>query len=83
MISGDMKTNEMKNRTADAPSIQPVEGSVVTVDPEDLSRFEGEGGSEASVPTTELIEVPLENAVWRRAVQSAPQPDKGTIEPEH
>ena len=28
---------------------------------DDLSRFEGKGGPEAPVPTTELIDVPLEN----------------------
>ena len=33
---------------------------------DELSRFEGEGGPEAPVPTTELIDVPLENAIWRR-----------------
>ena len=41
---------------------------------EDWSRFEGEGGPEAPVPTTELIEAPLENAIWRRPVRSANQP---------
>ena len=33
----------------------------------DLARFEGEGGPEEPVPGTELIEVRLENAVWRRS----------------
>jgi hypothetical protein len=40
---------------------------------DDLSRFEGEGGPEAPVPITELIEVPFENAIWRRPVRSAHQ----------
>ena len=44
------------------------------VDPDALSRFEGEGGSEASEPDTELTDVPLENAIWRRPVRSANQP---------
>jgi len=40
--------------------------TVAPVEPEDLSRFEGEGGREAPEPATKLIDVPLENAIWRR-----------------
>ncbi|MGA3284384.1 MAG: hypothetical protein ABSD57_08000 [Verrucomicrobiota bacterium] len=61
-----MKTNEMKNRVAEGPFIWPAADAVAPVEPGDLSRFEGEGGSEAPVPATELIDVPLENALWRR-----------------
>jgi hypothetical protein len=42
-------------------------GAATAVEPDDLSRFEGEGGSEVSAPATELINVPLENAIWRRS----------------
>jgi ribosome-associated translation inhibitor RaiA len=83
MNPGAMKTDERKYPAADGLFIRPAADAVAPIEPEDLSRFEGEGGSEAPVPTTELIEVPLENAIWRRAVQSAPQPNKATIEPEH
>lgn len=43
------------------------------VEMDDLSRFEGEGGREAPTPTAVVIELPLENAIWRRAVRSANQ----------
>ena len=36
-----------------------------SVELEDLSRFEGEGGPEA--PILELVDVPLDNAIWRRS----------------
>jgi hypothetical protein len=42
-------------------------GAVTTVGSEDIYRFEGEGGPEAPVPATELIAIPLENAIWRRS----------------
>ena len=46
----------------------PENGGVVTpVEPEDIYRFEGEGGPEAPVPATELIAIPLENAIGRRS----------------
>jgi hypothetical protein len=41
-------------------------GAVTTVEPEDIYGFEGEGGPEAPVPATELIAIPLENAIGRR-----------------
>jgi hypothetical protein len=40
---------------------------VTTVEPEDIYRFEGEGGPEAPVAATELIAIPLENAIWQRS----------------
>jgi len=40
--------------------------ALACVDPDALSRFEGEGGPEAPGPATELTDVPLENAIWRR-----------------
>ncbi|HEX5398854.1 MAG TPA: hypothetical protein VFY06_07385 [Verrucomicrobiae bacterium] len=66
-----MKTNEMKNRAADEPCIRPVAGAVESVESEDLSRFEGEGGPEA--PTPDLVDVPLRNAIWRRPRWAAHQ----------
>ena len=42
-------------------------GAVTTVDPEDRYKFEGAGGPEAAVPATELIGIPLENAIGRRS----------------
>jgi hypothetical protein len=68
-----MKMNEMKNRAADEPSIHPAVDTGAFLGPEDLSRFEGEGGPEAPVPAMELIDVRLENAIWRRPVGSAHQ----------
>jgi hypothetical protein len=47
---------------------QPENGGAETaVEPDDLSRFEGEGGAEVYAPATELMDVPLENAIWRRS----------------
>jgi hypothetical protein len=40
--------------------------ALACVDPDALSRFEGEGGPEASEPAAELTDAPLENAIWRR-----------------
>jgi hypothetical protein len=60
-----MKTNKMKNPWTEGPFIQPPADAVAPVEPEDLTRFEGEGGPEAPVPATELTAVPLENAIWR------------------
>jgi hypothetical protein len=75
-----MKTNEMINRAADGHFIRPVPDTVAPVEPEDLSRFEGEGGSGAPVPAIELIDVPLDNAIWRRPRETAHQtnPEKTT-----
>jgi hypothetical protein len=68
-----MTANKMKIRAADAPDIQPAICALTSEDSEDLSRFEGEGGLEAPVPATEMIDVPLENAIWRRPRWSASQ----------
>jgi hypothetical protein len=58
-----MKTNKMKNPWAGSPFIRPAIESVGPVKLDDLSRFEGEGGSEAPVPATELIAIPLANTI--------------------
>ena len=42
-------------------------GAVTPVEPEEIYRFEGEGGPEAPVAATELIAIPLENAIWQRS----------------
>ena len=42
-------------------------GAVTTVEPEDIYGFEGEGGPEAPVAATEIIAIPLENAIWQRS----------------
>jgi hypothetical protein len=68
-----MKPNEMKNRAADGPFLRPAADAVAPLEPEDLSRFEGEGGSEAPLPAAELIDVPLENGLWRRPHRAAHQ----------
>jgi len=41
-------------------------GAVTTVEPDDVSGIEGEGGPEAPVPATELIAISLKNADGRR-----------------
>ena len=64
MNLGAMKTNEMKNRPADEPFIQPVAEAPAQVEPGDFARFDGEGGPEA--PISNLVDVPLENAIWRK-----------------
>jgi hypothetical protein len=76
MNPGAMKTNEMKSRAANGPFIRPAADAVAPVEPEDLSRFEGEGGSEAPVLATELIDVPLDNALWRRPHWAAHQTNR-------
>jgi hypothetical protein len=76
-----MKTKEIKNRAADRPFIRPAADAVAPVEPEDLSRFEGEGGLEGPVPATELIDVPLENAIWRRPRWTAHQTNPKEMTP--
>jgi len=71
MNPGAMKTNDMKNRVADGLFVRPAADTVAPVEPEDLSRFEGEGGHEAPAPGQ--VDVPLENAVWRRPRWTAKQ----------
>jgi len=45
----------------------PENGGVMrTVEPEDRYRFGGEGGPAAPMPATELIAIPLVNAIGRR-----------------
>jgi hypothetical protein len=64
MNPGAMKTNEMKNRPVEGYFVRPAADALTPVESEDLSRFEGEGGPEA--PTPKLVDVPLNNAIWRR-----------------
>lgn len=71
-----MQTNRMKNRATDGLVIRPAADAVAPVEPEDLSRFEGEGGLEAPVPATELIDVPLENTIWRSPSWAAHQTNR-------
>jgi hypothetical protein len=68
-----MMTNERNNQAADGLLIQPAADAAASVEPEELSRFEGEGGSDAPVLAEELIDVPLENAIWRRPSRVANQ----------
>jgi hypothetical protein len=73
MNLGAMKTNKMENPWTDGPFIRPAADAVAPVEPEDLSRFEGEGGPEGPESATELIDVPLEKAIWRRSPWPADQ----------
>jgi hypothetical protein len=59
-----MKTNKMKPRRTDRPLIRAAAEAPAQVEPEDFARFEGEGGRE--VPGSNLVDVPLDNAIWRR-----------------
>jgi hypothetical protein len=69
-----MKTNEMKNRAVEGPFIRPAADALTSVELEDLSRFEGEGGPEAPIP--DLVDVPLNNAIWRRPRWAAHQTNR-------
>ena len=60
------KTNKIKTTWPRQPSFHPAIEPSESVESDDLSRFEGEGGLEAPVLSSSLIDVPLENAVWRR-----------------
>ena len=68
----NVKTTGMKNLRSGRPSI-PSMAEAVAVESDDLSRFEGEGGSQAPAPAAEWIDIPLENAVWRRPCRVAGQ----------
>jgi len=46
---------------------------------DDLSRFEGEGGSQAPLP--DLVDVPLDNAIWRRPRWVASQANQKRVTP--
>jgi hypothetical protein len=56
----------MKQQSTDGSLIGPAADAVASEEPEALSRFVGEGGPEAPLPVTELIEIPLTNGIWRR-----------------
>jgi hypothetical protein len=76
MNPGAEKTNKMENPATDWPFIDPPRtNAVASVEPEDLSRFEGEGGHEA--PALEWINVPLEHGLWRRHRWAADQSQSG------
>jgi hypothetical protein len=81
MNLGAMNANGMKNPWTAGPFIQPAADAVARVEPEDLSRFEGEGGPEAPVPATELMDVPLEDAIWRAPFQAAHQTNQEKTTP--
>jgi hypothetical protein len=52
----------LNDRTFNARAVDVVEPG----ESDELSRFEGEGGSEAPEPTAVWIDVPLEHGLWRR-----------------
>jgi hypothetical protein len=51
------------------PQCPPLEndGAMTTVEPEDFTRWAGEGGREAPGPAMELTVIPLETAIGRRS----------------
>jgi len=66
MNPGAIKTNGMKTTWRTQPLLGPAIEPLESAESDDLSRFEGEGGSQAPVPPSNLIDVPLEKAIWRR-----------------
>lgn len=61
----DLRQNFRRPAQEPPPRSHPERGGVVTlIDPEEICRFEGEGGLKAPVPN--LVDVPLDNAIWRR-----------------
>jgi hypothetical protein len=48
-----------------------------SVELDDLSRFEGEGGPEAPIP--DLVDIPLDNPIWRRPRWAAYQASQKKI----
>jgi len=74
-----VQTNNLSITRPDGRFIQPTAEAVAPIEPEALSRFEGEGGLGAPVTETELIDVPLENAIWRKSPPPAQQPNKATL----
>jgi len=72
MNPGAMKTIKMENPATDGPFLEPPRAhGAASVEPEELSRFEGEGGHEA--PDPEWIDVPLEHGTWRKQCRAAGQ----------
>ena len=63
----------MKQQSTDGSLIGPAADAVASEEPEALSRFVGEGGPEAPVPVTKLIDIPLKTGVWRRPRLAAHQ----------
>jgi hypothetical protein len=66
MNPGAIKTNKMNRAWPRQPFLRPAIEPVESVGSDDLSRFEGEGGLEAPVQASNLIDVPLETAICRR-----------------
>jgi hypothetical protein len=79
MNPGVIQTIKMECPSTDGPLIRPAAEAVGPVEPEDLSRFEGEGGPEAPVPAAELIEVPIENAIWQKPRGTAHQSNQAKM----
>ena len=68
-----MPTSQNSNITDDPlcpPSEQPRHAAETAelADLNDLARFEGEGGREPTTP--DWVDVPLDNAIWRRLTQA-------------
>jgi hypothetical protein len=68
-VRAKLQTNEKSNRKDDqvcAPFEQSHHAAEIAEPAElnDLARFEGEGGREPATP--DWVDVPLENAIWRR-----------------
>jgi len=71
----DVATLALFGKAADN-NLAPGRGNreaAVPVATEEFSRFEGEGGSEAPVPATELIDGPIENAIGQRSHRTTHQ----------
>ncbi|HKI68877.1 MAG TPA: hypothetical protein VKA67_04765, partial [Verrucomicrobiae bacterium] len=73
MNPGAIKSNKIRSRATDGLFTQPAADAVAPVEPEDLSRFEGEDGLEATMPATELEDAPLGSAIWRKLRRAAQQ----------
>ena len=71
----------MKQQLTDGSLIRPTADVMASVELEALSRFVGEGGPEARVPVIELIDIPLENGIWRRPGLTAYQATQKKIGP--
>lgn len=63
-----MQANNLSMNRTDRRFIPPTTEGSAPVEPEALSRFEGEGGREA--PVDGWVDVPLDRGVWRRPVQA-------------
>lgn len=66
MKPGALKNNKMKTTTPRQPFLRSAIEPAQSVESDDLSRFEGEGGLQAPVPAPNLFDLPLKNAISRR-----------------